>query len=116
MPIPRFLTPYSLLVVALVIFGFLGCGFAGIVLAFWTLLFWYAVWQRPCRFEMLLLSIIGIVGGLFILPKDEITFLQGVWLLAMALAALAPLIDFYSPIFRTTRSSSAAVARETQQI
>lgn len=116
MPVPKFVTPYSLLVVALVIFGFLGCGFAGIVLAFWTLLFWYAVWQRPCRFEMLLLSIIGIVGGLFILPKDEITVFKGVWLLAMAFVALAPLIDFYAPIFRKTRSSSAEIARETQQI
>jgi hypothetical protein len=85
----------------LLVSGYLAIGFSGIVLSFWVLLFWYSLWRKPCRYEMLLLSIVGIAGGMLFIPVSLWSTSRPLLLIGFGLLSLSPWLSSFA-----NRSSS----------
>ena len=94
MKIQRSLVHNAIAALLLILFGYIGCGFGGIVLGFWVMMLWYSVRRIPRRWELLFLSIIGIIGGLILMPRESWRsgFIGIFFSVLFVLTALSPLL------------------------
>lgn len=83
-------TRFWILAALLLASGYLAVGFSGVVLSFWVLLFWYSLWRRPCRYEMLLLSLVGLAGGVMFIPASLWSTSRPILLIGFGLLSLSP--------------------------
>ncbi len=90
---------FWVLAALLVTFGTLALGPIGLVLAFWVLLLWYSAWQRPYRFELMLISGLGLLGAIFMLPTESWADRYR-WAFAFLIVAALPVIDWFIPWLR----------------
>lgn len=94
---------YTGLSTLLTFFGAMAMGPTGIILAFWTFLLWYSVWQRPYRFELMLLATLGLLGAVAMLPP---AIWENVgWLSAFMFVAAAPIVSLLIPTSRKSQGN-----------
>jgi len=67
-------------------------------MSFWIVLLWYSLIRSPGRFELTLLSGMGLIGGFALLPNENWDQANRIALILFALLGIAPLAHLASTV------------------
>jgi hypothetical protein len=88
----------------LALLGFFSLGLPGLIMSFWFVVLWYSLIRSRSRVELTILSGMGLIGGLALLPEENWEKSNGILVGLFVLASLAPLAYLLYEFFRPKRT------------